>query len=64
MKWAEKLLLEVENGVPQYIISMGFSNNPSTNIYDQPFHFDYNMEYKNIFIPMTDLVYENSPQFF
>lgn len=42
---------------------MGYTNNPNTNLYDQPFHFDYNLEYKSIFIPMTDLVYQNSPQF-
>lgn len=63
-KWVEKLLLEIENGVPHYILHYGFINNPSGSTKHQPFHFDQDPTYKNIYVNMTALVYENSTQFF
>ena len=44
--------------------SIGYIKSPLNSTRDQHFHFDYNETYKTVFIPMTYLVFENSPRFF
>lgn len=61
-KWVSELILEAENGVPHHIVSYGFINNPSGTKKNQNYHIDYDVCYKNLFIPMTYLVTQNSTQ--